>query len=111
MPTEIIEVAGHIVDSLILPKVLDLLVEAGADYRLDEVEIGRTNRDTSRARIIVTHDDQSTLDALIEKLAVHGASPVTHDDAELVPADRDGVLPLGFHSTTNLDTDVRIGRR
>ena len=35
MPTEIVEVAGHIVDSLILPKVLDLILEAGADYRLD----------------------------------------------------------------------------
>ena len=111
MPSETIEVAGHIVDSLILPKVLDLLVEAGADYRLEEVEIGRTNLDTSRARIHVSHDDQAALDALVEKLAVHGASPVSHDDAELVAADLDGVLPAGFHSTTNLDTDVRIGGR
>jgi lysine-ketoglutarate reductase/saccharopine dehydrogenase-like protein (TIGR00300 family) len=111
MATETIELAGHIVDSLLLPKVLDLLVEAGADYRLEEVEIGRTNVDTSRARIAITVDDQAALDALLEKLAVHGASLVTNADAELVAADADGVLPAGFYSTTNLDTEVRIGRR
>lgn len=111
MATETIELSGHIVDSLLLPKVLDLLVEAGADYQLEEVEIGRTNVDTSRARIRVELDDDDALAALLEKVAVHGASPVTHDDAELVAADVDGVLPVGFHSTTNLDTDVRIGGR
>src|SRR5687767_6216753 len=111
MPSETIEVAGHIVDSLILPKILDLLVEAGADYELEEVVIGRTNLDTSRARICVTVDDDAVMAALLEKVAVHGASPISHDDAELVAADADGVLPTGFHSTTNLDTDVRIGGR
>ena len=111
MPSETIEVSGHIVDSLILPKILDLLVEAGAEYQLEEVEIGRTNLDTSRARICVVVDDQAVLDALLEKVAVHGASPVSHDDAELVAADTDGVLPAGFHSTTNLDTEVRLGGR
>jgi lysine-ketoglutarate reductase/saccharopine dehydrogenase-like protein (TIGR00300 family) len=108
MPSETVEVAGHIVDSLILPKVLDLIVDAGADYRLEEVDIGRTNLDPSRARIVITHDDEGALDVLCERLAVHGASRVTHQDAELVTADVDGVLPAGFHSTTNLDTDVRI---
>lgn len=108
MATETVEVAGHIIDSLILPKVLDLIVESGADYRIDEVEIGRTNLDPSRARIELAHDDPAVLDSLVERLAVHGASRVGQGDAVLVPADQPGVLPAGFHSTTNLDTDVRI---
>lgn len=111
MATDTVELSGHIVDSLILPKVLDLLVEAGADYRIEEVEIGRTNVDPSRARIRITLDDEVALDALCERLAVHGASRVTHADAELVAADLDGVLPAGFHSTTNLDTEVRVRGR
>jgi lysine-ketoglutarate reductase/saccharopine dehydrogenase-like protein (TIGR00300 family) len=109
--SETVEVAGHIVDSLILPKVLDLIVEAGADYHLDEVEIGRTNLDPSRARIEITHRDDAALATLLERLAVHGASPVGDADARLVPAERDGVLPAGFHSTTNLATDVRVAGR
>lgn len=111
MPEETVEVAGHIVDSLILPKVLDLIVDAGADYRLEEVEIGRTNVDPSRARIRISLDDDAALDALCERLAVHGASRITHRDADVVAADTDGVLPAGFHATTNLATDVRIAGR
>ncbi|MDQ1446587.1 MAG: bifunctional enzyme conserved region, partial [Acidimicrobiaceae bacterium] len=33
MESEIVEVEGHIIDSLILAKVLDVIVDAGADYR------------------------------------------------------------------------------
>ncbi|MDQ3293891.1 MAG: TIGR00300 family protein [Actinomycetota bacterium] len=110
MATETIEVAGHIIDSLILPKILDLIVEAGAEYRLDEVEIGRTSVDPSLARIEIAHADEAVLDALCERLQVHGANRVGDADAETVAADVDGVLPTGFYSTTNLDTDVRLGR-
>jgi lysine-ketoglutarate reductase/saccharopine dehydrogenase-like protein (TIGR00300 family) len=109
MATETVEVAGHIIDSLILPKILDLIVDAGAEYRLEEVEIGRTNADPSLARIEIAHPDEAVLDVLCERLAVHGASRVGDADATLLAADRDGVLPANFHSTTNLDTDVRIG--
>jgi lysine-ketoglutarate reductase/saccharopine dehydrogenase-like protein (TIGR00300 family) len=108
MATETVEVAGHIVDSLILPKILDLIVDAGADYRLETVDIGRTNLDPSRVVIELSHPDEATIDALCERLAVHGASRTSDSDAVVVTADVDGVLPAGFHSTTNLATDVRI---
>ena len=38
---ELIEVEGHIIDSLILAKVMDVTLAAGADYRRAEVEIGK----------------------------------------------------------------------
>src|SRR3954454_8019710 len=102
MPTETVELVGHIVDSLILAKVLDLVLEAGADYRVEEFELGKTNTDTSRARIEITMAEQPSLDALLEQLQVHGANRTAHGDAALVAADVDGVLPSGFYSTTNL---------
>ena len=105
--TETIEVHGHIVDSLILAKVLDAILDAGADYELVEVKIGKTAKDTSSARIAVTADDD-VLGPLLDDLQVHGANRVTHTDAVLVAATQDGVLPAGFHSTTNLDTDVLV---
>jgi lysine-ketoglutarate reductase/saccharopine dehydrogenase-like protein (TIGR00300 family) len=111
MATETVELAGHIVDSLVLPKILDLIVDAGVEYRLETVDIGRTNLDPSRVVIELSHHDEATIDALCERLAVHGASRVGDADAVLVPADRDGVLPAGFHSTTNLATDVRLAGR
>jgi lysine-ketoglutarate reductase/saccharopine dehydrogenase-like protein (TIGR00300 family) len=109
--SEIVEVEGHIIDSLILAKVMDVILSAGADYELLDVEIGKTNTDPSRARIEVTAADQDQLAWLLDQLQVHGANRVTRNDAELVASDRDGVLPAGFYSTTNLPTSVRIGGR
>src|SRR5437660_8103588 len=111
MPTEVVEVEGHIIDSLILAKVLDVIVDSGADYRIVDVEIGKTNTDTSRARIEVTAGDEDLLATLVAQLQLHGANPAEAADAELEPCAVDGVLPAGFYSTTNLPTQVRIEGR
>src|SRR4051794_20724927 len=111
MATETVELEGHIVDSLLLAKVLDLIVESGADYRIETFDIGRTNVDPSRTTIEITAADDAALDTLLEQLQVHGVNRIGHDDATLVACDRDGVLPDGFYSTTNLDTDVRVDGR
>jgi lysine-ketoglutarate reductase/saccharopine dehydrogenase-like protein (TIGR00300 family) len=111
MPSEWVEVEGHIIDSLILAKVLDVIVEAGADYRMSAVDIGRTSTDTSKAVIEVVHDDAEALERLIDELQVHGANRAAAAEVALVPADRDGVLPAGFYSTTNLPTEVRVAGR
>ena len=108
MPSELVEVGGHIIDSLILAKVLDVILDAGADYRMVDVEIGRTNADASRARLEVRADDEETLDRLLTELQVHGANRVNQSDAEVEVAAQDGVLPGGFYSTTNLPTQVRL---
>ena len=111
MPTEVVEVEGHIIDSLILAKVMDVILAAGADYRVLDVDIGRTNVDTSCARLEVTAPDEASLEAVLVELQTHGANRVAQTDAELVACERDGVLPAGFYSTTNLPTSVRLGGR
>src|SRR5438132_5467655 len=111
MPSEVVEVEGHIIDSLILAKVLDVIVDSGADYRIVDVEIGKTNTDTSRARIEVTADGEDLLATLVAQLQLHGANPAEAADAELEPCTVDGVLPAGFYSTTNLPTQVRLEGR
>ena len=107
MATEVVEVEGHIIDSLILAKVLDAILDAGAEYRIVDVEIGRASTDTSRARIEV-HGDEDVLTTLITELQLHGANRVEDVDARLEPCELEGVLPEGFYSTTNLATQVRL---
>ncbi len=99
---------GHIVDSLILPKVLDLVLESGSDYRLLDVAIGRTPTDPSRAVIQVDAPDEATLAALAEQLQVQGANPVDAGEAVTAAAPADGVAPADFYATTNLVTEVRL---
>ena len=108
MSTETFEVEGHIIDSLILAKVLDTILDAGAEYRIVDVEIGRASTDASKARIEVDADDD-VLATLATELQLHGANRVEDADASVVACDMDGVLPEGFYSTTNLRTQVRMG--
>ena len=107
MSTETIEVTGHIVDSLLLAKILDTILDAGCDYEIEDVQIGKTSLDASRARIAVT-GEEAVLGPLLDELQVHGANRTHQHDARLVPVERDGVLPAGFYSTTNLASDVRV---
>jgi lysine-ketoglutarate reductase/saccharopine dehydrogenase-like protein (TIGR00300 family) len=107
MATEVFEVEGHIIDSLILAKVLDTIIDAGADYRIVDFQVGRASTDASRARIEVDADD-AVLATLLPELQLHGANRVEDADAVLEDCERDGVLPEGFYSTTNLKTQVRL---
>jgi lysine-ketoglutarate reductase/saccharopine dehydrogenase-like protein (TIGR00300 family) len=109
--TAVVAVEGHIIDSLILAKILDVIVDSGADYRLVEFEVGKGHTDPSRAIIELTARDEAALGALLAELHPHGAHPVEEPEAETAPADTDGVLPAGFYSTTNLPTEVKIDGR
>jgi lysine-ketoglutarate reductase/saccharopine dehydrogenase-like protein (TIGR00300 family) len=109
--SEIVRLDGHVVDSLLLAKVLDAIVDGGATYRIVELDVGTTSVDPSHVRLEVTASDEETLDALLADLQVHGVNRVDASDAELSVAETDGVLPDGFYPTTNLPTWVRIAGR
>ena len=76
MPTQTLALDGHIIDSLLLPKVLDLIQAGGGDHFLQEIEIGRTRQEPSHALIRVEAPDQATLDAIVSSALEHGASRV-----------------------------------
>lgn len=105
---EDVEVSGHIIDSLILPKVLDGITAAGGTFRIKSIAIGHDRTDASFARIEVRAADNAALQSIIAQIADHGAVPVHSGDARLVEADMDGAFPEGFYSTTNQRTEVRI---
>jgi len=106
METELVELSGHIIDSLLLAKVLDAIVEAGADYRIVDIQVGRTNSDMSKTRLEISAEEVKTLQRLLENLNVFGVNRVLTSPARLVSCEHDGVLPAGFYSTTNLPTYV-----
>jgi lysine-ketoglutarate reductase/saccharopine dehydrogenase-like protein (TIGR00300 family) len=109
--TATLEVEGHIIDSLILAKILDVIVDAGAEYQIVHIDVGRRQADTSHARIEVSASGEDALAALLAELHQHGAHPIVEPDAQLRAAETDGVLPRGFYSTTNLVTSVRVDGR
>jgi lysine-ketoglutarate reductase/saccharopine dehydrogenase-like protein (TIGR00300 family) len=106
---EDIKLEGHIIDSLLLPRVLDDILESGGEYRILRFRIGREKDDQSLAVLRVSAPSDEQLQAILHLLQQHGVEIVEQDDAKLEPAPRDGVFPADFYSTTNLETFVRFG--
>ena len=104
-----VEVRGHIIDSLILPKVLDLITSAGGHFEIQEISVGERRTDPSYARLLVTASTSEQLREILNAIYDHGAVPVDQDDCRWEAADMDGAFPEGFYSTTNQRTEVRIG--
>eukprot|EP00913_Durusdinium_trenchii_P028483 g26711.t1 len=105
---EDVELAGHIVDSLLLPKVLDEIIAHGGQFDIRDVQIGKRRADPSHALLRVTAPTAEQLDEVLVAIGQHGAIPIHDNDCRLVPAETDGVFPEGFYTTTNQDTEVRI---
>ncbi|HJN02704.1 MAG: TIGR00300 family protein [Nitrospinota bacterium] len=101
-----IELRGHIIDSLILPKVYDEIIDRGGNYSSDEIIIGKTKKNISYARLKVTAPDQKLLENILDRLHELGAIIKEEEDVVLRVAKKDGVFPEGFYSTTNLDTYI-----
>ena len=108
MYSETIELRGHIIDSLILPKVLDQILTHGANFKITEINIGKKRADQSFARIDVSAETGEALDELILRLRQQGAEVLERTNAQIAAASADGVFPPDFYVTTNQQTFVRI---
>ena len=110
MARSVVEISGHIIDSLILPKILDLIINFGAEFEILEVRVGKRRADRSFARVQIDASTSELLGRVLAKVKEHGALPVDAETetARLEPAPADGVLPDNFYATTNLPTRVRL---
>lgn len=111
MPQEIVELHGHLIDSLILPRVLDLIMNFKASYQIQQMQVGIRQQDPSHARILIAHEDSKTLETLLHAVARHGAEPVERKEAHVRSAVRPGAFPPNFYVTTNLDTEIYLRGR
>ncbi|WP_445255875.1 ornithine cyclodeaminase [Nocardioides aurantiacus] len=108
---ESVEITGHLIDSGALSRVLNDVAEYGGDYVVLQFDIGHGTGDPSYARIEVSAGDEGTLQRILMRLQTHGVNQVEPGEAEVVAAEQDGVFPDGFYSSTNLETQVRLGGR
>jgi hypothetical protein len=96
MPSETIELRGHIIDSLILPKVLDEIIARKASFKIGEIRIGEQRADQSFARIEVTAPSAEALDDLVLGLRQHGAQVKEKKNVQLAAAPADVVYTQGL---------------
>lgn len=109
--SELIELTGHLIDSLILTRAMDEIIAGNGDYVIEEIKIGVQKDDPSYARLRVRAEREEDLARIVQNLQRLGATLPFEQDARLVPAPADGVFPDGFYATTNLVTYVRCSGR
>src|SRR6266545_308121 len=95
-------------DTGVLARVLDDVLEYGGDYKIARLDLGRQHHDESYARIEIGCADPVVLQRILMRLQIHGVNLADPGEALLRPAEKDGVFPADFYSTTNLETLVKL---
>lgn len=108
---ETVLLQGHIIDSLILAKVLDTILMMGGSFDLAEVVIGKTRVEPSHAKIVVHASSTELLSEILQAIQPHGASVEVELDCQWKAAPSDGVFPDDFYASTHLPTQARLQGR
>jgi len=106
MVRETILLEGQIINNQSLNQMLDAVLEMGGDFEIEQLEIGKRRDDPSRARIQILASDKAMLNRILEKVSKQGARVLRPEEVRVAVADRDGVFPEDFYSTTNLETEI-----
>lgn len=111
--SDAVHLEGHLLDSGLLDRALDVIVEGGGSFRVKEFRLGRQRQSTSRAEIRVSAPSADALGKLLARLADLGATaaPREETDARLDSVTLAGVAPEDFYATTIYPTEVRVGGR
>ena len=105
--TREVELSGHIIDSLMLPKAFDIIMDKGGDFKILDFHVGKLKKDISHARIQVKGKTEVQLGEILDELTEIGCVVVEIKEAELQTSPKDKTLPSDFYSTTNHPTDIR----
>ena len=111
MATETVTLEGHIIDSLILAKVLDTILQRSGTFTINRMHVGATREDASSAAIAVHADSPQRLAAILHAIQPHGAVVEHAADCIVEPAPKDGVLPDSFYATSHLRTQIRLNHQ
>lgn len=102
-----VEFEGHLIDSMIFTKALDIILDLEGEFEILEFRVGKKKHDPSYARMIVFGRDDDHLEQILKELHKIGARIPDVEEVELAEAPSDKVLPDGFYVTTNHPTFVR----
>ena len=99
---------GHIVDSLMLSKVLDRIADLGGKAEIRHLELGTTREEPSSASLRIHAPSAQALQSLLATVAEHGGNLLVRQDCQLQEVDISGAFPEGFYCTSNHATEVRL---
>ena len=101
-----IEVSGHLIDSSILTKIFDKIMDLHGEFQVEEINIGKKKKDPSYARLSITGKNKKHLDEILKTIYREGAVSKIQKEILLKKSPKDMVMPDDFYSTTNNHTQV-----
>jgi len=104
--SQVIEVRGHLIDSLILTKIFDEIMDVKGEFEVQEISIGKKKNNQSYARLLVQGKNQKHLDKILELVYREGATAKSQKVVLLKSASKNMLMPENFYSTTNNNTQI-----
>ena len=99
-----VEVSGHLIDSMILTKIFDKIMNRGGEFEILELTVGKKKKDSSYVKLLVTGKNAGHLEEITDDIHREGATPHNEKQVKLKKAIKNMVMPDNFYSTTNNDT-------
>jgi len=111
--SRIVRLEGHLLDSGLLSRALDLAVDAGGSFQILNFNLGAQRQSTSTAEVKISAPSPETLGKIMSQLidlgAVMTSSITAH--AQLAEVTQSGVAPDDFYVTTIYPTEVSVNGR
>lgn len=106
--SQLLRLEGHIIDSMMLPQLMDLVMDLGGSFEVRELNVGQRNDDPSVCRIEVFAEQPAVLDEIVRRARELGAQAERDEPIETALVEQEGVYPEGFYSTSNMPTSVLL---
>jgi lysine-ketoglutarate reductase/saccharopine dehydrogenase-like protein (TIGR00300 family) len=103
-----VEVKGHLIDSMILTRIFDVIMDLGGEFEVMQMTVGKKKKEPSYAKLQIQGKTQDHLDKILEQVYREGATSTVGKNAVLKAASKDMVMPEDFYSTTNNTTEVLL---
>jgi lysine-ketoglutarate reductase/saccharopine dehydrogenase-like protein (TIGR00300 family) len=108
--SRIIHLEGHLLDSGLISRALDSIVEGGGSFQVLNFQLGEQRQSTSTADVKITAPSHEVMEYLMSQLIELGAVVPVQEvcDINLETVVQPGVAPDDFYVTTIYPTQVRV---
>ena len=104
--SKIIEVKGHLIDSLVLTKIFDSVMDLEGKFEVMKISVGKLKTDESYAKLKIIGKNNAHLNEIITALHREGATTKTQKNCKTKAATKNMLFPDNFYSTTNNHTSI-----
>src|ERR1700738_2213266 len=88
---------GHIIDPTMLPQIMDLVMDIGGNFTIEELKVGQHKTDTSICRMEVVAGSAEDLDRIVRQARALGATAEAEEPARTEKGTKGGGFADRFY--------------